>query len=245
MAAKAEAYSIDLTGAKIIDGKLCPALDGMVMNSDCSMNQVGIYGGKLLFSEQGLQDAKMGNIRMVAKNDPWFGSQGNILPNGEVDIDGSGFYRGLSFLLRGKGNRLIVSQENIDREKDLIGRYWQVLLVVKLLPMQNEAAQYQTVGNWHELARQMGATESANPQDFLAELNEAYPDSYAGKMRVFDAHAQARWLIGKLVKQAVLRLYEPETFTPPETYTPANIVRPSSHAPYDYEAFMHAARSVR
>lgn len=241
IAAKAATYGIDLSGAKIVDGNVRSALDGLATNFDCTMNQAAVHNGKLLFSEQALQDVKEGNIRLIAKNDPLFGSEGIVLEDGNVYINRVGFYRGLSFLLRGKGDRLIVSQENIEREKDNIGRYWQVMLFVKLLPMKDESARYRAIGQWHELAQRIGSTQTSNAADFLQELTEAYPSTNAGKARTFSADAQARWIVGRLVGEAVKHLYQKEDFIPPTTYTEANLALSQTFADYDYDEFMSAA----
>lgn len=244
VAQKAAEYTIDLSGAKIVDGDVRSALDSLATNFDCTMNQAAVYDGRLFFSERALRDVKDGAIRLVAKNDPLFGSEGVRLADGNVYVNRVGFYRGLSFLLRGKGDHLVVSQENIEREKDAIGRYWQIMLLVKLLPMKDEVARAQAIGQWHQIAYDMGSTETSNAEEFLDELAEAYPNSRGGNKQVFDANAQARWIINKLVNQAVLSLYEQEEFTPPATYTEAALSRPVTFAEYDYAAFMNKATSA-
>ena len=245
VAEKASQYGIDLTGAKIVDGDMRSALDRLATNFDCTMNQAAIYRGKLLYSERGLADVREGNIRVIAKNDPLFGSEGVVLPDGNVYLNRVGFYRGLSFLLRGKGRQLIVSRENIEREKNAIGRYWQILLFVKLLPIQDDTARYQAIGHWHELASRLGVTESPDPESFLGELMTAYPETYAGKKRAFDANGQARWIVGRLIGEVTSRLYEREEFVSPATYTEAHLSLAESFSPYDYESFLRAAQGVR
>lgn len=102
------------------------------------MNQVAIHNGELLFTDQTLNDTKEGNIRLIGSDDPLFGPDGIILTDGNVYLNQKRLYRGISFLLRGKGKRLIISQENIEAEKDNIGRYWLIILFMKILPIEDE-----------------------------------------------------------------------------------------------------------
>ncbi len=241
---KADSYGVDLTDTKIVDGDVRTALEGLVSNVDCSINQVAIHNGKLLFSQKALEDIKEGTIRLLAKNDPLFGAEGVILSDGHTYINRVGFYRGLSFLLRGKGDRLKVSQENIDREKDSIGRYWQILLFVKLLPMQDEEARYKAVGHWHDIAHRLGVTKSVGPEEFLAELMKKFPDTSAGSKNTYDAVAQARWIVERLINSAIGRLYDTEEFVSPETYTEADLTLSETIADYDYRSFLKAAQAV-
>lgn len=245
IAEKANEYGIDLSGAKIIDGDVRSALDGLATNFDCTINQAAIYDGKLLYSKRALEDIKEGNIRLIAKNDPLFGSEGVVLPDGNVYINRVGFYRGLSLLLRGKGKQLIVSEENIEREKDSIGRYWQILLFVKLLPMKDESARYEAIGHWHELASRLKVTLTTSPEDFLNELMEAFPETHAGSKRAFNAEGQARWIIGRLIGEAVSHLYDQEEFIPPGTYTEARLTLSNAFNAYDYDSFLNSARMTR
>ncbi len=245
VAGKASTYGIDLSGTKTVDTDVRSALDGLATNFDCTMNQAAVHGGKLLFSESALCDVKEGNIRLIAKNDPLFGSEGVELPDSTVYLNRVGFYRGLSFLLRGKGDRLLVSEENIEREKDAIGRYWQIMLVVKLAPMPDEAGRYRAIGQWHELAKRMGSTGTANAEEFLDELLEKFPSTNAGARRVFDTNAQARWIVGRLVNETVQHIYGKEEFIPPTTYSEANLTVSDTFAAYDYTALMKKLDALR
>lgn len=239
IAQKAEYYGVDLSGAKIIDGKIDEKLCELVANFDCTMNQVGVYDGKLWFTQTALDDIQEGNIRLIAKNDPLFGSEGIVMPDGNTYISRKGFYRGLGFLIRGKGENLIVSQENIDQEKDNIGRYWQVLLFVKLLPLKDDETRYRAIGNWHELAKRIGSTQSTNPKAFLEELMKDYPETSAGNRRVnYDTSAQARWIIGRLIGRGAEELYESGTMALPESYAPSSLSLAESFVDYDLNEFM-------
>jgi hypothetical protein len=235
---KAAAYNIDLTGANIISGEISSAIGPIVANHDFTMNQVVVHNGRLLYSRQALEDVMEGNLRLVAQNgNPLFGSDGMVLPDGNTYLYRSGFFRGLSFLLRGKGKQLIISQENIDREAPMIGRYWQIILLLKLLPLPSEK-RYIAIGQWHKLAKQLGSTTSQDANEFMDELFEKYPDTKAGtKRREFNPEAQARWIVGKLVSETIRQIYgNKEKFTPPPNYTPANIMLPETFQGYDYKA---------
>lgn len=243
--ATAEKYKVDLAGAKIVDGSVRAALPDLITNFDCTMNQVAVHDGKLLFPERALQDVKEGNIRLIAKDDPLFGSEGVVMPDGNVYLNRNGFYRGLSFLLRGKGQRLIVSKENIELEKNNIGRYWLVVLFVKIMPMKDKKARSDAIAHWHEIAHRIGSTQTEDPESFLKELMIQYPETraYSGAEGAFDTDAQVRWLIGKLTSKAVDKVYGPETDALPTTYTRANLELSGQVAAYDHDSFMRAVKS--
>lgn len=244
--ATAQKYRVALSGAKIVDGNVRDALLEMITNFDCTMNQVAIHDGKLLFPKRALQDIKEGNIRLIAKDDPLFGSEGITMPNGNVYLNRTGFYRGLSFLLRGKGKRLIVSKENIDAEKNNIKRYWLIMLFVKILPMKNDGARRDAIAHWHEIARRIGSTQTEGPESFLRELMAQYPETrpYSDAEEAFDKEMQVRWIIGKLTSKAIDEIYGPEIMTVPSTYTEANLELAENVADYDFDSFMQTVKSI-
>jgi len=243
--AKAQQYKVDLSGTKIVNGNVQEALSNLITNFDCTMNQVAVHDGKLFFHNRALEDVKQGNIRIIAKDDPLFGSEGIIMPDGNVYLNRKGFYRGLLFLLRGKGKRLIVSQENIEAEKNNIGRYWLVMLFVKILPMKDAIARRAAVAHWHDIAHRIGSTQTTNPESFLKELMAQYPETkaYNGVEGEFDTNAQARWLIGKLTSKAVDKIYGPEITTVPLTYTEANLELSANVADYDFDSFIQTVKA--
>jgi len=245
IASKAKEYGVDLSGAKIVEGDVRLALPDLVTNFDCTMNQVAVCSGNLLFTDQALVDIRDGNIRIIAKDDPLFGSEGVVMADGNVYLNRNGFYRGLSFLLRGKGKRLIVSQENIEAEKDNIGRYWLVMLFVKIMTMKDDEARRNSIAHWHEVALRIGSTEAKTPESFLNELREQYPEmkSYGTKENSFDNDAQARWIIGKLAKKAVNTIFDPRSIDLPQTYTAANLELSENTEEYDYESFTRACEA--
>jgi len=131
-------------------------------------------------------------------------------------------------LLRGKGSEVVVSQENIDAEKENIGRYWLVLLFVKIFNMSDEGKKEEAVLQWYQVAKDIGSTESASPEAFFTELTEKFPGfSYGKKDNDFDLEAQTRWLIGKLVHRGQESVTGTKSFDEqslPQSYTPANII---------------------
>ena len=167
------------------------------------------------------------------------------MPDGNVYLFRNGFYRTLAMLLRNRGERIIVSQENIDAEKDTTGRYWLVLLFVKILKMANQAEKDEAILQWHQVAKDMGSTTTDSPVNFLQELAEGYPEFFHFKKgNVFDTEAQTRWLIRKLASQGRKRVIGQE-FVLPTTYTPANIERRPYEGDRNLVRFWKTLNSIR
>lgn len=237
-------YNVDVTGAKIVEREITERLlSEIVTNFDSTMNQVAIHNGRLYYSDAALRDIQSGTIIITIKNDPLFGAEGVRLEDGSAYLNPRGFYRAFNLLLRGRGQNIAVSQENIEREKDRIGRYWLVLLFVKLLPIQNDSARYAAIGHWHDIARRINATKTSTPLDFYLELITTYPTMRLRHNAKYDEQAQARWIIDKLIGSAVKRLYEQEEFVPPQSYTPASLSLSDSFPPYDLQKFLETART--
>jgi hypothetical protein len=177
----------------------------------------------LYTTEEALADISSGTISAVGGVQPLFGSDSYTLPNGSVYLQRSGFYRTLAMLLRGRGDRIVVSKENLDAERENIGRYWLVLLFVKLLKMSDTSRREEAILQWYQVARDIGSTATATPGDFLGELMEKFPEySYLQKGQTFDTETQTRWLIGKLADQGRLKVIGAKNMVP-ETYTPTEI----------------------
>lgn len=114
-----------------------------------------------------------------------------------------------------------------------------------LITVPSTETLYRAVGNWHELAKRIGSTESRNPKAFLEELMDAYPETSVGARRVnFDTNAQVRWIIGKLIGRGVQNLYELEATALPKSYTPSNISLATSFPEYDLREFMGCVRAL-
>ncbi len=217
-------YGSDLSGTKVVTEAL-PAIERQLEETDVTLNQVAVHNGVLYMSEGFLTDTQSGTIRLASKEKPLFGSDNIPLPNGESYILRSGFYRALAVLLRGRGKEIVVSQENLDAEKEHIGRYWLVLLFVKLLKVNDMARRNEAILQWHQVARDIGSTTTSSPAEFLRELQAKFPE-YTGfkKNGAFDIEQQTRWLIGKLVSRGRDDVLGTATgYVVPESYTPANI----------------------
>lgn len=239
--AKAKLYGTDLAGTRVIGGQsIEQEINLLLQGVDCSMNQCLVYNGQLYYTQQGLEDVRDGNIRILSKADPLFGFEGVPLPDGNVYINRRGFYRGLPFLLRGKGDQLLVSKENIELEKGNIGRYWLIMLSAKLLKMKNLERRDAAVCQWFSLAQELGSTTTQTPLDFLHELQAAYPGTrlHNTEEAKFDIDQQARWLINKLVSRVgnAVTGFNQQSVELPATYTPANIKLPPL-VPYDLTDF--------
>ena len=167
------------------------------------------------------------------------------MPSGETYINKKGFYRGLLFLLRGKGQRLAVSNENLEREKHDIGRYWLIMLLVKLLPVKNQQARYDAVGHWHDVATRIGVTEARNPKEFFEELTQLYPETRATNSTASGTNtdSQTRWIIEKLGDRLVDRTCGEKVLDLPETYTPGYIELSKELQSYDMEELLETVRT--
>jgi hypothetical protein len=223
----ASKYGSDLSGIKIVQDAESE-ISKYFGSVDTTMNQVIVHDGELRFTQSALEDASNGLIRARGSEKPLFDRDSIALPNGEAYLLRSGFYRTLAMLLRGKGSEVVVSQENIDAEKENIGRYWLVLLFVKIFNMSDEGKKEEAVLQWYQVAKDISSTESASPEAFFTELTEKFPGfSYGKKDNDFDLEAQARWLIGKLVHRGQESVTGTKSFDEqslPQSYTPANII---------------------
>jgi hypothetical protein len=239
---KSEKYGLDIAGTKVTIGDIFEASIQAASKVDISMNEVFIYDGKLYYSDDAKNDTTNGTIRVRPKDDPLFGSEALLNHNGETYIERTGFYRALAFLLREKGTSIIVSQENIDAEKDNIGRYWLVLLFVKIGKMKDEKLKAKAVGNWFQVAKKIGSTETETPIEFLRELQQKFPGTrMGGPQKEIDTDGQVRWLIGKLTSRSIEHVSEVESIKKiPETYTSANIMLPSTQIEFDSDEFWDA-----
>jgi hypothetical protein len=232
-------YGSDLSGTKLVQNP-DEEIERYFSMVDVTMNQAIIYKNKLYYTEQALEDARNGLIRAQGSSNPLFGRDSVLLPTGEVYLLRGGFYRALSLLLRGRGAEVVVSQENIDAEKEKIGRYWLVLLFVKLLKMPDGESRDESVLQWHQVAKDIGSTKTSSPTEFLQELIEKFPDfSYGQKDNNFDTEAQTRWLISKLVHRGeeLITDTKPSGDNLPAAYTPANITLRSYEGERDLKEF--------
>lgn len=244
----AKKYGLDLAGTKVVDAEMSDAINAYMTNVDCTVNQVAVWDGKLHYTKEAEQDLVAGNIRLLCKDDPLFGAEGFVTPSGETYITRAGFYRGLSLLLRGKGDRLVVSRENIEAEKKNIGRYWLVLLFVKVLRMPDEQKRDKAICDWYEVAKEIGSTATDSPEAFFMELLDEFPEmrAYYTNRSTFDAEGQARWIVGKLLGRSLETVLS-QTKVPqlPATYTPSSIILPSQSRTHDLTGFHQLLEKVK
>lgn len=218
-------YGSDLTGTKIVQEPQ-KEIAGYFSTVDVTMNQAIIYDGNLYYTDTAFDDVSHGLIKAQGSEKSLFDRDSVLLPDGNVYLLRGAFYRTLAVLLRGRGTEIVVSQENIDAEKEKIGRYWLVLLFVKLLKMEEGSKRDEAILQWYQVAKDIGSTETDSPVAFLGELIQKFPGfSYGQKDNNFDTEAQTRWLIRKLVQRGEEKVMDskPGTDGMPQTYTPANI----------------------
>lgn len=242
-----QGYGIDISGARVVDGEISDKLIAEILgNVDCTMNEAMLYGGRLYYTQRALEDIRAGVIRMNSKNDPLFGSGVDTYPDGDREyLRKTAFYRGLSFLTRGIGQSLRVSQENLDREVSEIKRYWLVMLLVKLAPMRDSDARYRAIGHWHDIALRLGATGASTPNAFLDELFADYPGTCMRGKQPGSDESQARWITEKLVVSGLDSLRGPREVELPDTYTPADITLADSFPTYDIGALEGSIEQAR
>ena len=238
-------------GVDIASTQIAPDIQQAILNTihgtDMHMNEVLIHNGYLYFTPEAKKDIETLTVRIKTNYDPLFGRL--ALPYcGKSYILRRGFYRAFVTLCRGRANTLEISAENLDREKDAIGRYWLTMLFVKFDKIQDVDKRKMSIINWFEIAKQMGVTNAQTPLDFLEELLLQFPEYYPFG---FDLNRQVRWLISKLITNAAkFSLNKPsgfdETLTP-STYTPANIALPqhTSQSEYDLTELDRRLASLR
>lgn len=243
----ANTWDLDIADTKLVSGDIAEALPKLLAEFDCTLNQVAIHNGELYFTEQALEDITNGAIRILPNNKAPFAPEAIRTPEGHPYLTPNGFYRGLSLLLRDKGQHLIVSKENLEAEHQHIGRYWLVVLFVKILPMQHERARAQAIGHWHDLAKQIGSTQTASPEAFLHELMAAHPEMKRYKdarKGTFDQDKQIRWLIKKAVQHNVESLTPNSPRVLPSTYTETQLTKNPNTTPVDLEHFMSEVEAL-
>lgn len=220
-----EKYGGDITGTKIIPD--FNNISTYLRAVDLTMNQAVVHNGKLYYTKDAFDDATHGLIRSRGEEKPLFGRDSVRLPDGNVYIFKGGFYRCFIALLRGRGNEIVVSKENLEAEKAHIGRYWLTTLFVKILKMDDVKRRDEAILQWHQIAQDIGSTEATLPATFLKELLDKYPDySMSVTGGEFDLEAQTRWLVEKLLSrgtESVLQKRQNTGDELPETYTPAHI----------------------
>jgi hypothetical protein len=242
-------YRGDLMGTKIVTGDMFHEIQNIISNGvDCTMNQVAIYQNRLYYTEDASNNLRKGSITMVLKNDPLFEPEVIELPNKSLYFTKIGFYRALSYLLRGKGAYVVISQENIDAERLRLGKYWLILLVVKLMKIKRPRWRNIAIINWFLVAKQFGSTDTENPREFLEELLQAEPDMihlFRKKTPAEYTTNQVQQLTTKLVERAIDSLFEKDMSIYPTSYTPVKVFNPTKQILYDMKPFWELVEELR
>lgn len=200
-------FTADLAGTRIVND-IQQDMQELLQNIDCTFNQSLIHEGKLYFTQEALNDAREGIVRFTDKEDALFGAEVEVLPDGKKYINRKGLYRAFAFLLRGKAEKFPIHKDNLASEIPHMGRYWVVLLMVKLLPMKDDVKRRKAASRWFNLAKKLEATTASTPREFLQELLVQHPEMQSlvagrGKTSETKFDSQVRWLAGKLVDRAV------------------------------------------
>ncbi|HEY0010887.1 MAG TPA: hypothetical protein VGB97_03180 [Candidatus Paceibacterota bacterium] len=221
-------FTADLAGTRVVED-IETDIPSFLKDIDCTFNQSIIHQGKLFYTPQALQDALNGTIRFTDKEDALFGSEIDVLPDGKKYINRKGLYRGFAFLLRGKAQEFPIHKDNLNAEVPKMGRYWVVLLMVKLMSMKDEAKRKEAIGAWYNLAHQLHATTAESPKEFLEELVTKHPEMLSmvvGREKEQEAKfdAQVRWLSTKLIDRSIDAVTNPEGSPPLEGMSDEEVV---------------------
>lgn len=219
-------YGVEPKDTKIVPNAV-DSITQYIGGVTLTMDQVAITDGQIFYTQQALADAGNGIVRFTGAEQPLFGKYAVQQPNGSMFILPKGMYPGLAMLLRSRAREFPISRENIEAISTHLDREWLNLLMIKLLTMSDPIQRDAAILHWHQVAKDIKSTVTDSPAKFLKELLNKFPKYIYGKSaNIFDASAQARWFVGKLVKQIGEQIQhsEPWQGTYPNTYTPSSIV---------------------
>lgn len=209
-----------LGAAELVGTKIVPdfpgSIPGLLAEVDFSINQSVVHEGKLFYTEQALEDIRTGTLRFSDKKNGLFSAGTETLPDGRQFVNRVGLYRAFSFLLRGKARQLPIHTDNLSYEAPLLGRYWLIILYLKLYPIKDEARRETAVSGWFNLAKRLRVTDKETPDDFLMELDTEYPEMRSllkpkqEQLSHEEMEAQARYLAGKLINRSVDSVLTPD-----------------------------------
>lgn len=209
-----------LGAAELVGTKIVPdfpgSIPGLLAEVDFSINQSVVHEGKLFYTEQALEDIRTGTLRFSDKKNGLFSAGTETLPDGRQFVNRVGLYRAFSFLLRGKARQLPIHTDNLSYEAPLLGRYWLIILYLKLYPIKDEARRETAVSGWFNLAKRLRVTDKETPDDFLMELDTEYPEMRSllkpkqEQLSREEMEAQARYLAGKLINRSVDSVLTPD-----------------------------------
>lgn len=170
--------SINISDTKILPGVDIEqeVLTSIFYETDVTMNQVMIHNGNIYFSEKAADDIVNRLIRGNGKKCSGIFEEESTMYQHTPYFFRSGLYRAFAFLLAEKGDGIVTSYENLIQEGGIMGRYWIILLAVKLMKIADPLKQELAIHNWYYLAWECKATTAGSPRDFLKELVELFPE---------------------------------------------------------------------
>jgi len=156
----------------IIVNNIEEEIQSILQTRDCSLNQVLIYNSKLYYTQKALNDVSVGVIDFISRDR---GDAVCILKSGKKYIKKEGLYRALGYILRGKAKKFLIYKENLLLEVPRMEEYWIILLIKKIVTMEDQTKRVTAIENWFNCAKNIGATKAKCPKDFLQELLLKFP----------------------------------------------------------------------
>lgn len=169
---------------------------------DCTINQVLIYKGRLLFTSAALRDNTNGELHFIEKKETLFNPDSVVLEDGKTFVTGKGFYRALAYLLRHKAHKLSLYKDNLDFLKE--NKYSWAAPLPKILSIKNTEVRNKSINEWHSLARKLGFTNSGSPDEFLEEIISGNKEIVNYNFKTEENNAEEiRWIINHFLKSGV------------------------------------------
>lgn len=166
---------------------------------DCTINQVLIYNGELLFTDDALKDNTNGELHFIEKKETLFNPDSVVLEDGKTFVTGKGFYRALSYLLRHKAHRLSLYKDNLDFLRN--NKYSWAAPLPKILLIKNTEMRNRSINEWYCLAKKLEFTNSKNPDEFLQEIILGNGEIVNYNFKTEDSNAEEiRWIITHFLK---------------------------------------------
>ena len=202
-------YKSGISGTRVVNN-LKEYLEAYYQTAECTINQTLIYKGKVLFTQDALQDNLTGELRFLEKDETLFNPDSVVLEDGKTFVTGKGFYRALTYLLRRKAHTLSLYQENLDFLKK--SKYTWASPLPKILFIKNSEARNKAINEWHALAKSLGVTNSLSPLEFLEEIILENPSIVNYNFKTEENNAEEiRWIISQFLKSGV-RSIIPDTY---------------------------------
>ena len=161
----------------IIVNNIESEIKSILETRDCTFNQCIIYNGRLYYTQEALDASSTGSVVFLARDGDIFGGTVTVLKDGKQYITKNGLYRALGYILRGKAKKLLIHKENLELEVPNIGKLWVVLLMKKIITIQNDSKRKLAIEDWFNCALKFKITTTASPKDFLLELLTKFPET--------------------------------------------------------------------